>query len=158
MNQSTKNQTMTLAEYREYQRSGTWPERMKRKGRNKYGAKKADSTLAGRSFDSQMERSRAEQLVLMEKAGEISELQFQVQTHMTRARIGYKVDFVYQEQGRTIYEEAKGFETPVWRIKRRLWKWYGPGLLRVVKKGGGGFVVSEEIRPKGAFDFTENNS
>ena len=152
MNDQTKNQTMTVVEYRAFLASGALPERMVQAQRikpSKYGAKKADSTLAGRRFDSKMERTRGEQLALMQRAGEISDLQFQVQTHLTRARIGYKVDFVYQEQGKTVYEEAKGFETDVWRIKRRLWKWYGPGLLRVVKKGKGGFVVAEEILPKG---------
>ena len=149
MNQSLKTQTLTVAEYREFTRSGAWPERMKRKPKSKYNAKKAVSSLAGRRFDSKLERERAETLVVMEHSGEISNLQFQVQTYLTRAKIGYKVDFVYVERGKTIYEEAKGFECDVWKLKRRLWKLYGPGLLRVTKRGKGGIRAVEEIAGQG---------
>lgn len=107
------------------------------KRKNKYGAKKAGSLLfEGRMFDSKAERDRAEQLKVMEKDGDIQELELQPQTSLSRAEIGYKPDFAYTENGVRIYEDVKGVETEGFRLKARLWKKYGFGPLRITKRKG----------------------
>lgn len=72
-------------------------------------------------------------LLLREKAGEIKEIQQQINVHLTLAKILYKPDFAYTDcaTGETIYVEAKGMDTQTWRIKLRLWKFYGPGTLEI---------------------------
>jgi len=119
-------------------------------GFSKYNNKKSwDETLL-RTWDSMAERERYyHELLPMIRAGVITYLEFQPQIHMTRARIGYKPDFYYIEDGRPVYEDVKGVETPVFRIKQRLWKHYGPGILRVTKRAGKnkGFKTVKEIMP-----------
>ena len=107
------------------------------KRKNKYGAKKAGSLLfEGRMFDSKAERDRAEQLKVMEKDGDIQELELQPQTSLSDAGIKYKPDFAYTENGVRIYEDVKGVETEGFRIKSKLWKKYGYGPLRITKRKG----------------------
>ena len=107
------------------------------KRKNKYGAKKAGSLLfEGRMFDSKAERDRAEKLKVMEKDGEIQNLELQPQTSLSRAEIKYKPDFAYTENGVRIYEDVKGVETEGFRIKSKLWKKYGLGPLRITKRKG----------------------
>ena len=113
----------------------------------KYRAK--PSMLAGRRFDSQLERDRAGELEMLMLAGEITDLQFQVQFRLSEAEIPYRADFVYVEDGRTVVEDTKGFETPRWRMVKKLWRAYGPALLRITKRGKQGkIVVTETIMPK----------
>lgn len=94
--------------------------------------------VAGRSFQSKGEASCFNMLELMERAGEISELRCQTQVYLTKAKIIYKPDFTWKDNksGRYYWGEYKGFETPEWRIKRRLWQHYGPGPLVVYKQAG----------------------
>ena len=67
---------------------------------------------------------------------------------LTEARVFLRVDFSYLEDGVRVFEEVKGFETEGWRIKRALWKVYGPGELRVMKRAPGGAIrMAECIRP-----------
>ena len=107
------------------------------KRKNKYGAKKAGSLLfEGRMFDSKAERDRAEQLKVMEKDGDIKDLELQPQTSLSDAGIKYKPDFAYTENGVRIYEDVKGVETEGFRIKSKLWKKYGYGPLRITKRKG----------------------
>jgi hypothetical protein len=120
-----------------------------RKGWKKYGAIRTRDPLdVSRSFDSGGEAARAMHLRLLQRAGEISGLQFQVTYHLTEARIGYRADFVYQEKGRTVAEDFKGVETERFKLICRLWRFYGPCLLRVTKRAKrGGFRVAQEIPP-----------
>ena len=53
--------------------------------------------LAGRSFPSKLERDRAVELILLQRAGEIEDLRFQVRVGLTRSDIGYKPDFMYRD-------------------------------------------------------------
>jgi hypothetical protein len=124
---------------------------------SKYGAARcrvegdAWPELVNRSFASQLERTRAQELVLMLRAGEIRDLEFQVTVKLTDAEIGYNPDFRYFDVrlAQVVYDEAKGFETPEWILKRKLWTVYGPGRLRVVVAGRrGGTMTREEIWPK----------
>jgi len=130
------------------------PKRKERAGmkHNKFNAKKSTNPLpelAGRRFDSQLERNRATELVLLQRAKDIRNLRFQEMVYLTAERIGFRCDFYYEERVkprvfRPVYEDAKGFETPRWRIIKRLWKHYGPGKLRVTKDAGGGRIKTVE--------------
>ena len=104
------------------------PSRASWRGRRggKYGNLPGRSTLralAGRSFASQGERRRAEELVLLERAGAIQDLRFQVLYPIVIQGIritGYRADFVYQAKGQLVVEDFKGFVTSEYRIKRAL--------------------------------------
>lgn len=100
---------------------------------HKYGAKKVER--AGMWFDSKFEASVYDILVWRQKAGEITELKCQDEVSLTRAGIIYKPDFRYNDMGlgRTVWAEAKGYESPVWPLKLRLWGHYGPGRLEIWK-------------------------
>ena len=97
----------------------------------KYGAKKTQSD--GFSFASKLEAAVYQLLRLMALGKQIDNIECQVQVELSRAKIVYKPDFRYLDlgTGETHYAEAKGFETPEWRIKRRLWLAYGPGPLYI---------------------------
>lgn len=81
-------------------------------------------------FDSKKERRRWQELLLMEKAGEISNLQRQVKYvlipsqkingRVVERECSYVADFVYKEKGREVVEDVKGFRTDVYKIKRKL--------------------------------------
>ncbi len=122
------------------------------KKKPKYGNK---TTVApdGSRFPSVLECDTYLHLLLLEKAGEIRFLRKQVNVEMTAAKVLYIVDFLIYDLAKNeeVWVEAKGFETDVWRLKRRLWKHYGPGRLQVYRRGqrGAGYVVlAEEIVSK----------
>lgn len=116
---------------------------------HKYSAKKVD--LDGRSFGSKLEAAVYGILKLFERAGEIRDIECQVQVELSAAKIVYKPDFRFLDvnSGRTEYAEAKGFETPEWRLKRRLWKAYGPGPLHVYMGSYANPKLTETIIPEG---------
>lgn len=116
-----------------------WP------GRVKYRNKR--TKISGRSFASRFEGDLFLMLEHLQKIGEIRDLKCQVSCYLTDARILYKPDFSFVRDGQTVFAEAKGFETAVWRIKRRLWKHYGDGVLEVYKQGRSGPFLSETITP-----------
>ena len=65
---------------------------------NKYGAKRTWSASCERWFDSKAEAARAEELVLLERAGEIRELEFQPSWVLCdRPRVTYTADFIYKD-------------------------------------------------------------
>jgi hypothetical protein len=109
--------------------------------------------LAGRSFDSKFETTIFGLLTLRQRAKEFKEIQQQDQIYLTEAQILYKPDFkcVGGPEG-DFWVEAKGFETPEWRIKRRLWMVYGPGPLEVWMNDSRfkGPMMKERIIPKGS--------
>ena len=108
---------------------------------NKFGAKRTNG------FDSKGEYIRSLVLNKRLNAGEISNLVFQPKYYLTEARILYKPDFEYTitSTGQRVCEDYKGMETPVFRLKARLWQHYGPGvpLLLSNKKG-----IYKTIEPK----------
>ena len=95
--------------------------------KNKYGNKKIK--IDGITFDSKKEGSRFFDLKMLQKAGEISDLELQPKFEIVpgvkwngkkhRARF-YIGDFLYKENGLTIVEDTKGFRTPIYKIKRQL--------------------------------------
>ena len=96
--------------------------------RSKYGNRKM--TRNGETFDSAKEARRYGELVLLERAGQIFDLKRQVKYELIPTqKIGGKVaeractyvaDFVYIEDGKTVVEDAKGFRTKDYIIKRKL--------------------------------------
>lgn len=115
---------------------------------NKFGAKRSRSETFDRTFDSKGEHRRADYLRLLERAGEISDLEFQPVFKLTRAGISYRADFSYYEKGRRVVEDFKGIEDRRFRIICKLWSVYGEHPLRVVKASGSRFVTVREIFPK----------
>lgn len=98
----------------------------------KYGNKKTE--LFGIVFDSKREAERWWELVMMERAGEIVDLRRQVSFDLIpecRTRSGrivrgtkYVADFVYRDkEGRTVVEDAKGYKTKEYQIKKKLMLW-----------------------------------
>jgi len=100
-------------------------------GGHKYGAKRIDH--AGFSFASKGEAALYDVLKVLEKGGELTDIKCQDVVYLTDARIMYKPDFrvLDRKNNRLEWHEFKGFETSDWRIKRRLWKYYGPGPLHI---------------------------
>lgn len=111
---------------------------------SKYGAKKV--TIDGQTFDSKKEGRRFQELKMLEKAGEITDLRTQVKFVLIPAQrepdiIGarggrkpgrllerecaYRADFVYKDkQGNTVVEDTKGYKHgaayEIFKIKRKL--------------------------------------
>lgn len=106
---------------------------------NKYSNKKIE--VDGIIFHSKREAKRYSELLLLEQAGAITDLQRQVkyvlipsqrEPDTVGARGGihkgkliekecaYYADFVYQENGETVVEDTKGMRTTDYVIKRKL--------------------------------------
>lgn len=96
---------------------------------NKYNNKPVK--VLGDSYRSKREASRHQDLLLMQKSGEITGLTREVafvlapgvkiMDERARPPIRYIADFVYcMPNGMTIVEDCKGFRTQVYKIKRHL--------------------------------------
>lgn len=121
---------------------------MKIKQAHKYRAKPVTSN--GQKFSSKLEFAVYQALVALQSAGEIKEIKLQEKIYLTDARILLKPDFtVTRPDGSIYWVEAKGKELATWNIKKRLWEFYGPGLLEVWKAKGSRLVIAEVITPKG---------
>ena len=116
------------------------------RGKRKYGNKKIHDLKSDQVFDSKKEYSRWKELVLFEKAGEITKLQRQVpfllipeqrapstEVYKRGPRAGqpkpgtvlerkvtYIADFMYEENGKAVVEDTKGLRTKDYVIKRKL--------------------------------------
>lgn len=114
----------------------------------KYGNVRTQSF--GRSFSSQGERDCFGYLTLLEKAGEIRDIECQVSVELTDARLRWVLDFKFFDLklNETVWADFKGFETERWFTLKKLWPHYGPGRLRVFKGKGTRMFVAEEIVPK----------
>lgn len=108
----------------------------------KYNNKKI--TVNGQVFDSKKEANRYKELRLLEKAGAIKDLRTQVKFTLIPSQrdeatgkviereCSYKADFVYEEDGKTVVEDVKGFRTKEYIIKRKLMLWrYGIRIMEV---------------------------
>jgi hypothetical protein len=92
--------------------------------KNKYGAKRV-KTKDGLTFDSKREYARWLDLVLLERAGEITMLERQVPFvfELNNVRIGkYIADFTYLENDERDYivEDSKGFRTDMYRRNKKM--------------------------------------
>ena len=84
----------------------------------------------GEGFDSKLEKARYQELVLLQRAGRISELNRQVRYELIPAQykdgkciyrsVSYVADFTYKENGRLVVEDSKGYKTPEYIIKKKL--------------------------------------
>lgn len=96
---------------------------VEKKRNGKYNAKKV--TIDGIEFDSTWEGQRYSQLKVLEKAGEITDLQLQVKMSIDVNGVHickYIADFVYFENGEKVVEDAKGVKTAIYRQKKKLIK------------------------------------
>lgn len=95
----------------------------------KYGNKKTE--VDGITFDSVREARRWQELKLLERAGEIKDLARQVPYVLIPSQkdengktiereVKYIADFVYEENGKTVVEDTKGFRTKDYILKRKL--------------------------------------
>lgn len=108
---------------------------------NKYRNKKVQIDMY--VFDSIAESRRYKELVLLQRAGKITELQLQPKFLLqesfrkngkTFRKIEYIADFMYEENNKIIVEDVKGKETEVFKLKRKLFEKKYPVLeLRIIK-------------------------
>ena len=102
--------------------------------RSKYGAQKTE--FDGLVFDSKHEAMRWRELALLQRSGEIADLQRQVKYILIPAQVdedgkvaeravSYVADFVYSDvrSGETVIEDAKGMHTRDYIIKRKLMRY-----------------------------------
>ena len=108
---------------------------------NKYGNRKIQ--FDGQTFDSKKEMRHYTELLLLEKAGKIKDLQRQVKFQLIPAQrepdiigpkgghkpgkliereVSYVADFVYTDMqtGQTVVVDTKGFRTKEYTIKRKM--------------------------------------
>ena len=96
--------------------------------RNKYNARKV--TIRGHTFDSQKEADRYLVLLSRHQAGEITMLEIHPKYELQPAfmhrgkkirAINYEADFEYMDNDYNhIIEDVKGFETPVFKLKHKM--------------------------------------
>lgn len=112
------------------------------KKQSKYRNKKV--VLDGITFDSKREAKRYRELLLLEQAGEISDIQRQVKFVLIPAQrepdtvgpkggkrkgrtiereVTYIADFVYWKNGALVVEDVKGFRKESYIIKRKMMLW-----------------------------------
>lgn len=116
---------------------------------HKYGANR--TSRAGYSFSSKLEGALFDYLRFLELSGDISNIRVQPHVKLTKAQITMIPDFVVFNNKEQIdhWYEAKGYQTDVYRIKRRLWQHYGPGALFVYGGSAKSLKLIETIVPKG---------
>ena len=108
---------------------------------SKYKNKKQE--YDGYTFDSIAELRRYKELVLLVRAGAISDLTLQPSYELqpsfkangkTVRAIHYIADFQYSERGRTVVVDVKGMRTKEFNIKEKLFRFRYPDIdLRIVK-------------------------
>lgn len=121
----SKQERMSAAEARELQR--------KPAKKNKFGAKK--TVVDGIEFHSAKEAKRYQELRLLERAGEISHLELQPvfklaigndpvlirsKGYPNGRQAKYIGDFSYFNGKHRVVEDAKGFRTPEYKLKKAL--------------------------------------
>ena len=115
------------------------------KNKNKFGAKHIEK--AGLWFDSKAESKHHDEMLLRERAGEIIIQKLQDRIHLV-AGIHWVVDFKIMDMkaNAEVWEEFKGFSTPEFILKKKLWSVFGPGILRIYYATG----KIEIVTPKGS--------
>lgn len=102
--------------------------------RHKYHARRVE--IDNISFASQKEANRYLDLKLAERAGQIKDLKLQpafiLQPNFTdragnkHRAITYRADFQYTENDRVIVEDTKGYETEIWKLKKKMFLYHFP--------------------------------
>lgn len=96
---------------------------------SKYNSKK--TVVDGQKFDSEKEANRYQELLLLKRVGAIKNLSRQVKFvlipsqrdengKVVERECSYKADFKYEEDGKTVVEDVKGYRTKEYIIKRKL--------------------------------------
>ena len=94
--------------------------------------------IDGIKFDSKKEGYYYIYLKELEKSNKISNLQLQVKYELqpkfkynnkTYRAITYIADFVYEENGKTIVIDVKGFKTDVYKLKKKLLLYNYPNII-----------------------------
>jgi len=102
---------------------------------NKYRNKKV--IVDNIKFDSILEANRYQELKLLQRTKQISNLRLQVpfllqesfkKNGTTHRKIEYIADFVYEENGQTVVEDTKGMKTEIFKIKQKLFEYKYPNL------------------------------
>lgn len=100
---------------------------------NKYRNKKTE--VDGILFDSQREARRYRELKMLERIGELTDLELQPSFPIEVSGVKictYKADFRFKHFGKEVVEDAKGVKTPVYRLKKKLVKaCYGIDIAEV---------------------------
>ncbi len=97
-------------------------------------APKERRTADGIVFASRAEMLRYQELKMLEKARVISNLELQPKfelvpkTKRGGRAVHYVADFAYQKDGKQIYEDVKGMQTPVYKLKKKLLLWQYPNI------------------------------
>lgn len=116
-----------------------------------WGRKRSASKYGNRrvnGFGSKLESSVC---AFLEKKYGAENIQCQAKVYLTDARILYIADFkVTLPDGSEMWVEAKGVELSSWKLKKKLWKFYGPGLLQIYKGHYSRPFLAEELVPKRA--------
>jgi hypothetical protein len=93
--------------------------------RSKFNNRK--TIVDGITFDSRLEADRYKDLVAMEEAGYIHNLELQPEYELIpknkhNRKTIYKADFRYFDEklGKVIVEDVKGFKTDVYKIKKKM--------------------------------------
>lgn len=111
---------------------------------NKYHNKKIN--VGGIVFDSKLEAKRYQELKLLERGGQIKDLQLQPSFELipsfkkngkTFRKTTYKADFCYidTESGQMIVEDSKGFLTELYKLKKKLFEYkYSDLTIKEIKR------------------------
>lgn len=109
---------------------------------SKYGAVKTE--VDGITFDSKFEANRYVELSILEEGGFISDLKLQQEFELqpkfkdregnTVRAIKYIADFTYFEDGVLVAEDTKGYETPDFKLKRKMFLYKYPDIKFVMTK------------------------
>ena len=110
------------------------------KAHPKYNSNK--TVVNGKEFDSKKEAKRYVELVNLERAGLIKDLEMQKPYELQPAfkkngksyrPIIYFADFVYinTQTKQTVVEDVKGFKTEVYKVKKKLFEYKYPDLTIV---------------------------
>ena len=95
------------------------------------------------TFDSKHELQRWGELKIMERAGIIEQLKRQVRFDLVPAQprdglipaergVSYIADFTYLKNGELVVEDAKGYKTAEYIIKRKLMRWIHKVVIKEV--------------------------
>ena len=100
---------------------------------SKYGAIKTE--VDGFIFASKHEAHRYSELKLAERNGDISDLELQPKFPLIvngKKVATYIADFRYTERGEVVVEDAKGFRTAIYRLKKKMVEaQYGVKIIEV---------------------------
>ena len=124
----------------------------KKKQKENYGNEKITHLcFYGYQHRSKLERAVCDLIRFRELAGELQHVKHEVSIYLTDARIQYIADFECREvkTGSTIFIEAKGYESPIWPIKKKLYKFYGEHPLEIWGGTHARLARQETIFPRG---------